>query len=55
MVEFSRKLDTGDPYDFSVPLNESFRVIWAYGTMDDFMSDHVNAGQFYLTFGGGSR
>ncbi len=55
VVEFSRKLDTGDPYDFSVPLNESFRVVWAYGTMDDFLSDHLNAGQFYLTLGGGSK
>ncbi len=53
IVEFSRKLDTGDPYDFTVPLNRSFRVIWAYGIVDDFLSDHTNAGQFYVALGGG--
>ena len=53
VVEFSRKLDTGDSYDFEIPANGSFRVIWAYGRTDDFLSDHVKAGQTYISLGGG--
>ena len=53
VVEFSRKLDTGDPYDFRILLGEKFRVIWAYGTEDDFVSEHIKAGQFYVSLGGG--
>lgn len=53
IVEFSRRLDTGDRYDFEIPLGESFRVIWAYGSMDDFLSDHSRAGGFYIAIGGG--
>ncbi|ASJ00452.1 DOMON domain-containing protein [Thermococcus gorgonarius] len=53
VVEFSRKLDTGDPYDFKIPTNGSFRVIWAYGMSDDFISEHVRAGHFYVSLGGG--
>ena len=53
VVEFSRRLDTGDRYDFKIPANGSFRVIWAYGRTDDFLSDHVKEGQTYISFGGG--
>ncbi|NJF25950.1 hypothetical protein E3E29_09950 [Thermococcus sp. Bubb.Bath] len=44
IVEFSRKMDTGDRYDYKVVSGERIRVIWAYGAMDDFLSDHVEAG-----------
>ena len=53
VVEFSRKLDTGDRYDFKIPTSGTFRVIWAYGTEDDFVSEHVKAGHFYVSLGGG--
>ena len=51
VVEFSRKLNTGDKYDFKLPTNESFRVIWAYGVTDDFLSNHVRAGSFRVNLG----
>jgi hypothetical protein len=44
VVEFSRKLDTGDRYDYKVIPGERMRIIWAYGAVDDFLSDHVEAG-----------
>ncbi|WP_297510459.1 DOMON domain-containing protein [Thermococcus sp.] len=53
VVEFSRKLDTGDNYDFKIPADGSFRVIWAYGLVDDFLSMHVSAGSTFVSLGGG--
>ncbi len=44
IVEFSRKLDTGDRYDYKIVPGERMRIIWAYGAVDDFLSDHVEAG-----------
>ncbi len=51
VVEFSRKLDTGDRYDFKIPSVGKFRVIWAYALEDDFLSMHVKAGSFYAEVG----
>jgi hypothetical protein len=54
VVEFSRRLNTGDVSDSPIPLGKSFRVIWAYGPTDDFRSMHLKAGHFYVKLGGGS-
>lgn len=51
VVEFSRPLDTGDKYDYQIPLEKPFRVIWAYGPTDDFQSMHIKAGHVYVTLG----
>lgn len=51
VVEFSRKLDTGDKYDFKIPPAGKFRVIWAYALEDDFLSMHAKAGSFYAEVG----
>lgn len=48
VVEFSRKLDTGDRYDFVVTPEKPFRVIWAYGLVDDFLSMHVSAASTFI-------
>jgi hypothetical protein len=52
VVEFSRPLNTGDKYDYQIPLGKSFRVIWAYGPVDDLQSMHIKAGHFYVTLEG---
>ncbi len=49
VVEFSRPLNTGDGYDYVIPTEESFRIIWAYGPTDDFQSMHIKAGHIYVT------
>ncbi|WP_456366367.1 DOMON domain-containing protein [Thermococcus sp.] len=51
VVEFSRKLDTGDRHDFKIPPAGKFRVIWAYALEDDFLSMHAEAGSFYAEVG----
>ena len=52
VVEFSRPLKTGDRYDFQINLGEEFRVVWAYGSVDDFLSMHSKAGSFRVKLGG---
>ncbi len=52
VVEFSRPLETGDRYDFQIKPGEEFRVAWAYGSIDDFLSMHSKAGSFRVRLGG---
>ena len=51
VVEFSRPLKPGDRYDFQIKMGEEFRVIWAYGPFDDFLSMHSKAGSFKVRLG----
>lgn len=48
-VEFSRKLNTGDPYDAIIEPSKGIRAIWAYSFVDDFVSDHMEAGEWRIT------
>jgi hypothetical protein len=42
-IEFSRLLDTGDTYD-NVLSEGTVKIIWAYGSADDFDVKHINDG-----------
>lgn len=44
VVEFKRKLSTGDPYDKDLAGKDVVRIIWALGPGDDFTSKHFQAG-----------
>lgn len=44
VVEFSRKMDTGDEYDNAILAGEANQVIWAFGTSDDTDMRHGTRG-----------
>jgi len=47
-VEFSRALDTGDNYD-NVLTKGKIKIIWAYGSSDDFDRKHASRGSGEIT------
>ncbi|MFW6056275.1 MAG: DOMON domain-containing protein [Chloroflexota bacterium] len=44
VIEFSRKLDTGDEYDNPLTAGATNAVIWAYGTADNTSLQHAPRG-----------
>jgi hypothetical protein len=53
IIEFTRKLDTGDSYDNVIPEEGIIDIIWAYGSNDDYTDQHSDrgAGTVNLTSG----
>lgn len=47
-IEFSRALDTGDGYDNTLSRGTS-KIIWAYGSHDDFDKQHISRGSGEIT------
>jgi hypothetical protein len=47
-IEFSRALDTGDNYD-NVLTKGTVKIIWAYGSSDDFDGQHTSRGSGEIT------
>ena len=47
-IEFSRALDTGDDYD-NVLTKGTIKIIWAYGSSDDFDRQHTSRGSGGIT------
>jgi hypothetical protein len=43
MVEFKRKLDTGDTYDLPLSTGAN-KIIWAYGSQDSMEAKHSSRG-----------
>ncbi len=56
-LEFSRKLETGDPYDKAIREGERVTLLLAYATQDDFTSYHAKSRALLLNIDlwGGSR
>lgn len=44
VIEFVRKLDTGDDRDNPIPTNGTIKIIWATGNSDNFNSIHSSVG-----------
>ncbi len=44
VMEFTRKLDTGDSFDKAIPRNGTLKFIWAIGFDDSFTSQHASRG-----------
>jgi hypothetical protein len=44
VIEFKRKLDTGDDYDSVITKGESHNIVWSYGGSDGMMSIHSQRG-----------
>jgi len=40
IIEFKRKLDTGDQYDHSLAEGQTIDFIWAMATVDNFTTQH---------------
>jgi hypothetical protein len=53
VVEFRRKLDTGDERDKPLPLDRAVAILWAVGTSDDPASKHARRGGGTLSLSGG--
>jgi len=53
VFEFSRLLDTGDPYDKPLSLEGEIDVIWAYSDSDDYRSFHGHRGHVILSLAAG--
>ena len=51
VIEFSRKLATGDPYDKEIMLDSELSIIWAMGADDDFTSMHIHSGSGSIFIG----
>ncbi len=49
VIEFKRKLTTGDPYDKDLAGKAAIQIIWALGPGDDFTSKHFKAGYGEIT------
>ncbi len=49
VIEFSRKLDTGDEYDNPLTVGATNAVIWAYGTADNTSLQHAPRGYGEVT------
>jgi len=49
VIEFSRKLDTGDEYDNPLTVGTTNAVIWAYGTADNTSLQHAPRGYGEVT------
>jgi hypothetical protein len=47
-AEFTRRLETGDPFDKPVPEQGPFDIVWAYSDHDDFVVPHIKAGRATL-------
>jgi len=47
-IEFKRALDTGDKYDKPLASGKN-KIIWAYGSTDDFTRQHSNRGYGEIT------
>ena len=47
-IEFSRALDTGDNYD-NILTKGTIKIIWAYGSSDDFDRQHASRGSGVIT------
>ncbi len=44
IIEFSRKLDTGDTYDKIIVKNSSVNIIWGISDTDDYLDTHTDRG-----------
>ena len=55
VFEFSRPLDSGDPWDKPLPLDRDIQVIWAYGDSDDYQAFHGHRGHATLRLGGSEQ
>jgi hypothetical protein len=53
VVEFQRKLETGDRFDHPIPRSGSLSVIWAYGSEDDINLKHAIKGYGTLDLASG--
>lgn len=55
IIEFKRKLITGDKYDNNIPVNGSIKIIWALGATDesDRIHDENSVGKGVLNIEGG--
>ena len=48
IIEFKRALDTGDQYDNKLS-NGNNKIIWSYGTVDEYTRQHTNRGYGEIT------
>ncbi len=55
IIEFSRLLSTGDDLDSDILLNESMEILWSYGSSDNWMEKHKNAGFAIVNFTAGEH
>jgi len=53
IVKFSRRVDTGDEYDKVINVDEGNKIIWSYGSSDDFSEYHKKSGYGWLGAGEG--
>jgi hypothetical protein len=53
IVEFQRKLETGDRFDHPIPRSGSLGIIWAYGSEDDINLKHAIRGYGTLDLNSG--
>lgn len=53
IVEFQRKLETGDRFDHPIPRSGPLSIIWAYGSEDDINLKHATRGYGTLDLGSG--
>ncbi|MCX5974478.1 MAG: hypothetical protein NTU59_07415 [Coprothermobacterota bacterium] len=53
IVEFQRKLETGDRFDHPIPRSGPLSIIWAYGSEDDINLKHTTRGYGTLDLGSG--
>ena len=55
IIEFSRLLSTGDELDNDILLNESMEILWSYGSSDNWIGKHENAGYAIVNFTAGEH
>jgi hypothetical protein len=53
VVEFQRKLETGDRFDHPIPRSGPLSIIWSYGSGDDINLKHATRGYGTLDLGSG--
>jgi hypothetical protein len=51
VFEFTRKLDTGDPWDKALSDDEEVLIIWAMGASDEVSERHASRGSGTITLG----
>ncbi len=55
IIEFSRKLSTGDDFDTDIPLNNSLEIFWSTGPTDNWRQKHEEAGYTTVNFTAGEH
>ncbi len=55
VIEFSRKLSTGDDLDNDILLNRSMEIMWSYGSTDIWNEKHEKAGYATINFSSGEH